>query len=44
MLVGEKGGASGEKVGGVAMDVGGGVVQFVSGGVEARGLRGRQRP
>ena len=44
MLVGEKGGATGENVGGVAMDVGVGVVQFVDGGVKTRGLCGRQRP
>ena len=40
MMVGEKVGASGEKVGGVAMVVGGGVVHFVG----ASDTRGRQRP
>ena len=55
MWVGEKGGASGESVGGVVIVIGGGVVHVGDGGVvdvvvagviveEAWVLRGRPRP
>jgi hypothetical protein len=42
--IGEKGGVSGEKIGGVVVVVGGGVTQFVVGGVDPGDMRGRQRP
>ena len=42
--IGEKGGVSGEKVGGVVVVVGGGVAQFVVSGVDLGDMRWRQRP